>query len=210
MSGGTDFALTITGTGFVSGSVLSFGGVQLVTAVDSATQLHATVPAGVLKFAAPLDVLVINPDTVGLADGGASLPALFTILPPPTLTALHLPVGSTAGGETVTLTGTGFVAGATVSFGGLAATNVTVVNGTTLTAITPAHGAGVVDVSVVSSGVTVTLVQAYTYGNIAPQPIRAPAGTPKPGGVSVQPGTKPPGAPLGAGTPAPMLQPLRH
>lgn len=213
-----DFTLTVTGTGFIPtsmpsfGSVLSFGGVQLVTTFVSGTQVSATVPAALLKSAAVLDVVVINPDSQPgtTADGGASLPSLFTVTGPPTLTTLTLPAGSTAGGATVTLTGTNFAAGTTVSFGNVAATNVTVVNGTTLTAITPAHGAGVVDVSVVSSGVTVTLPQAYTYATIAPQPIRAPAGTPKPGGVSVQPGTQPPGAPLGAGTPAPMLQPLRH
>ena len=39
--------------------------------------------------------------------------------------------GSTAGGTAVTITGTNFAAGATVTFGGTAATNVVVVNSTT-------------------------------------------------------------------------------
>src|SRR5262249_16856205 len=46
--------------------------------------------------------------------------------------------GPTAGGTAVTITGTNFVAGATVTFGGTAATNVVVVNSTTITATTPA------------------------------------------------------------------------
>ena len=56
--------------------------------------------------------------------------------------------GSTAGGTAVTITGTNFAAGATVTFGGTAATNVVVVNGTTITATTPAGSAGAVTVTV--------------------------------------------------------------
>ena len=45
--------------------------------------------------------------------------------------------GPPAGGVTVTLTGTHFVAGATVTFGGVPGTNVTVTNETSMTATTP-------------------------------------------------------------------------
>ena len=41
----------------------------------------------------------------------------------------------------VTITGTGFLAGATVKLGGTAATGVSVVNSTSITATTPAHAA---------------------------------------------------------------------
>jgi len=43
-----------------------------------------------------------------------------------------------------------------VTFGGTAATGVTVVNATTITAVTPAHAAGVVDVVVTTPGGTGT------------------------------------------------------
>ena len=56
--------------------------------------------------------------------------------------------GSTAGGTAVTITGTNFAAGATVTFGSTAATNVVVVNSTTITATTPAGSAGAVTVTV--------------------------------------------------------------
>ena len=56
--------------------------------------------------------------------------------------------GTTAGGTGITVTGTGFLAGATVTMGGTAASNVTVVNSTTITATTPAHAAGAVNVVV--------------------------------------------------------------
>lgn len=71
--------------------------------------------------------------------------------------------GSATGGTNVTITGTGFVAGATVSFGSNGATNVKVVNETTLTADTPA-GEGVVAVTVTNAdGQKKTATQAYTY-----------------------------------------------
>ena len=60
-------------------------------------------------------------------------------------------VGDGWGGTAVTVTGTGFLAGATVTFGGTAATNVTVVNSTTITATTPAHTAGAVNVVVTNT-----------------------------------------------------------
>ena len=50
-----------------------------------------------------------------------------------------------AGGTPVTVSGTGFLAGATLSLGGTAASNVVVSNSTTITATTPAHAAGAVN-----------------------------------------------------------------
>jgi hypothetical protein len=93
-TGAAAFTLTATGTGFVNGSVLSYGGVQLATTFISATQVAATVPANLLKYAGALDVAVINPDP----NGGASLPTTFVVgpfvnpLPPPQ------PPGSPAAG----------------------------------------------------------------------------------------------------------------
>jgi hypothetical protein len=63
----------------------------------------------------------------------------------------------------VTITGTGFQSGATVTFGGTAATNVTVVSSTSITATTPAHAAGAVNVVVSDSGGSGTLTNGFTY-----------------------------------------------
>ena len=106
----------------------------------------------------------------------------------PTVTALN-PTGqpTTAAGTLVTITGTGFVTGATVAFGGIAATSVNVVNSTTITCYSPAHAVGVVDVTVTTpAGTSLTAGTAndYTYGlptvtalNPTGQPTAA-AGTP--------------------------------
>lgn len=73
--------------------------------------------------------------------------------------------GSTAGGTSVTITGTGFESNATVSIGGNAATGVTVASETSLTATTPAGTAGAKNVVVTNpdSGFSGTQTNGFTY-----------------------------------------------
>ena len=64
----------------------------------------------------------------------------------------------------MTISGTNFASGATVTFGGTSATSVVVVSSTTITATTPAHAAGVVNVVVTNNnGQSGTLTNGYTY-----------------------------------------------
>jgi hypothetical protein len=65
----------------------------------------------------------------------------------------------------VTITGTNFATGATVTFGGTAATNVVVVSSTSITATTPAHAAGAVAVAVTVNGQTGSLANGFTYNS---------------------------------------------
>jgi hypothetical protein len=73
--------------------------------------------------------------------------------------------GTIAGGVPVTIEGEGFEAGATVKFGGAAATAVVVVSPTEITCTTPAHAAGAVDVAVTVNGTTATLVAGFMYAD---------------------------------------------
>jgi hypothetical protein len=77
-------------------------------------------------------------------DGGNSCSSA----PAPVVTGAPPSSGPTSGGTLLTITGSNFQAGATVSVGGAAATGVTVVNSTTITATTGAHAAGTVNVAV--------------------------------------------------------------
>jgi hypothetical protein len=86
------------------------------------------------------------------------------VLPVVTVTSVQPNFGTVTGGTSVTINGTNFAAGATVTFGGTAATNVVVVSGIKITAKTPAHAAGAVNVTVTNTDTsTGTLTNGYTY-----------------------------------------------
>ena len=157
-AGGT--TITLTGTNFVSGATVRVGGASATNvAFVSASQLTARTPAGT---AGARDVQVTNPNGQSATRSGA-----FTYTAPaqsPTLTAVSPTSGPTAGGTTITLTGTNFVSGATVRVGGAAATNVAFVSATQLTARTPAGTAGARDVQVINpAGQSATRGGAFTY-----------------------------------------------
>lgn len=84
----------------------------------------------------------------------------------PTVINVQPPQGPIAGNTAVTITGTGFLANASVKFGNNAATNVSVINSTTITCKTPASttGAAAVTVTVTNTdSQSGSLVNAYTY-----------------------------------------------
>lgn len=97
-----------------------------------------------------------------------SFPAAVT----PTPTGISPDNGDIAGGTSVTITGTEFEDGATVKIGGVAATNVVVVDSTEITCDTPAGSAGAADVAVFSPGLVTsgTDAGAFTYTGTPPTP----------------------------------------
>ena len=111
----------------------------------------------------------------GLTISGSSVYASgkFTTLTPsstyytaPTVTAVtgSADYGNTAGGKAVTITGTNFISGAlSVIIGGTAATNVTYVSSTSLTATTPVGVAGTASVLVTTAGGTNADNTLFTY-----------------------------------------------
>jgi hypothetical protein len=92
-----------------------------------------------------------------------------TGMPPPALTAIDPNTGTRSGGTYVTITGTNFVPGMTVTIGGSAATNVVVVNATTITARTPPYPPGSAAVIATNPlGQSTTLPNAFLYTSSAP------------------------------------------
>jgi hypothetical protein len=82
----------------------------------------------------------------------------------PWISGLAPSSGRTNGGTVVTLTGSNFLGGASVQFGGNSATAVSVDSPTQITASTPAHDPGPVHVVVVNTnGGAVTNLNAFTY-----------------------------------------------
>jgi hypothetical protein len=78
-AGGAAFTLTVTGTHFVSGSVVQWNGSGLNTSYASATKLSAQVPATDIAAGGTARITVANPATAG----GTSAPVGFMIAAAP-------------------------------------------------------------------------------------------------------------------------------
>ncbi|MDA0365850.1 MAG: IPT/TIG domain-containing protein [Chloroflexi bacterium] len=168
-SGGT--TVTITGSGFSSPATVTFRGVAATNVtVVSASQITATTPAGALG---PAAVLV---STAGGQVGG--LTAGFTYAETkPVVNAVTPWTGASTGGTAISIAGTGFAAGATVTIGGAAASSVVVVSASQITAITPPGVVGAATVLVTGSGGAISgLASAFTYTSGSSTPTSPPIG----------------------------------
>lgn len=86
------------------------------------------------------------------------------IPPGPVITTVEPAIGPPAGGMTVTIDGGRFSPNAALTFGGVPATDVTVLYGTRITATLPAHVPGIIDVVVTNSDAqATTLVRGFEY-----------------------------------------------
>jgi hypothetical protein len=130
MIGGTE--ITITGTGFFGNEMVLIGGTLVASTVVNDTGITATTPPS--EQPGPIDVHVFNENGFDRATGG------FTYNEPPTVTGIAPDGGSGFGGDTVTVTGVGFMsfdAGAnTVAIGGADCADVVVVSDTEITCTT--------------------------------------------------------------------------
>jgi hypothetical protein len=136
---GPPFTLTVTGTGFLSSSYVSFGSYVLTTTYVDASTLQAQVPTYALYYAGAVPVTVSNAPP----GGGTSAPATFTIdpqppNPAPTLTSIS-PTSVDAGSASFTLTATGtdFVPSSYVVWNGYFSLSTAFVDATTLHATVP-------------------------------------------------------------------------
>jgi hypothetical protein len=144
--------VTLTGTAFSGVSQVRFGTTAAPFTVVSSTQLTTTAPAGA---AGTTTITVVTP-------GGTSNGMAYAYVPAPTLAAASPDQGPLAGGNTVTLTGTGLDRTTQVRFGTTAAA-FTMVTATQLTATVPAAAAGEVPVTVGTPGGTTPGDVYYHY-----------------------------------------------
>jgi len=178
--GGT--RVTITGSGFLTGATVEIGGEASSVEVLSETELTAVTPA----HAAGSEEVVVK-DADGVSAGGPDYTYLEGKPPPapaPTVASIKPESGSSEGGTRVTITGSGFLTGATVEIGG-EASSVEVLSETELTAVTPAHAAGSEEVVVDDADGISTGGPDYTYEEPTITPLTAvSSGTPSGGGNS--------------------------
>jgi hypothetical protein len=164
VAGGTN--ITIVGTGFQTGASIFVGPAQAssVTFVDSATLTATTAPWS----AGTYDVRVVNPD-----GQFAEFPAAFEYAENPTIATITPNIGATAGGYSVTLTGTFLTTTAGCSSLRIGSVNVPSGNITSCAAdsisfIMPSSAAGtaIVDVRVQNTyGQAVTRTNFFSYSD---------------------------------------------
>jgi hypothetical protein len=160
-TGGT--SVTLTGTNLGGASSVHFGSTPAASfTVVSGTSITAVAPAGT----GGVDVTVTTPNSTS-----ATSPSdVYNFLTSPVVTGIRTfaspPGGPTGGGTQVTVDGTSFTSGATVSFGGTPASNVLVNSLGSITAIAPA-GTGTVHVTVTTGLGTSTATSAdvFTYNS---------------------------------------------
>lgn len=129
-SGGTK--VTISGMGLNSASRVTFDAVPAASMiVDSDTSVTAVAPA---HSPGPVDIGVANS-----AGQESCLAKAFTYVDL-AVNSITPSQGPQAGGTLITIQGNGFESGATVTIGGTLATSVSVVNATSITAVTPPAG----------------------------------------------------------------------
>src|SRR3954452_18420151 len=167
---------------FGIGSATTYGRLAFASAAGlsgalTAAPVNSFVPQGGQQFqiiSFPSSSATFAPKTLtygsspvrSFTDSYSATAVTLTASGPAVSGALSPNQGPGSGGTAVTITGTGFVSGGSlaVTFGGIAATVVTVVNANTITCTTPAHASGVVDVVITNGdGQPTTATNGFTY-----------------------------------------------
>ncbi len=173
--GGTDF--TITGAGFLPSPSVTFSSsgelnppkVSFVTASADGTTITGKAPP---HAAGLVDITVTN-----IGGGSATKTGAYTFnaAPAPTISPLSVTSGPSLGRTNLTVNGTNFANGTTVTFDTVQASSAAVLNSTTITLSTPAHVPGasslivrLPDGQTVSTPFTFNASPAPTVGAISP------------------------------------------
>lgn len=118
-----------------------------------------------------IDAALLIFDRTGIPEVVSPPSTTDVTTPRPEIVSLSPRLGATAGGTMVTIRGTSFTPGTTVSFGMNAATSVTVVDARTITCVAPAGMPGFVDVTLTDTQArTSTLTGAFEYRLTDPVP----------------------------------------
>src|SRR5439155_6735758 len=183
VAGGAAFTLALTGTNFITSSIVQWNGSQRATTFGSSTQLQAQITAADIATAGTASVTVFT----SAPGGGTSSPQTFTITAPnpsPTLTSLS-PSTAVAGGAafTLTVTGSNFIGSSVVRWNGadrtttfgsatqlqaaISASDIATQGTASITVFTPAPGGGTSNSGAFTiSGAPIAGAVTYTYDRL--------------------------------------------
>ena len=195
--------VTITGTGLAGATVVRFGGVAGTIITDSGTQITVTSPprTGTVDIIMTTAAITADSGTQLTATGTGAGTVNITVTTPlgtskitptddytytaprPAVAGVSPAGGSTAGGTTVTITGTGLGGATGVRFGHIAGT-ITADSGTQITVTSP-PGKGTVTITVTTPAGTspITAAGHYAY-TTRPKPTRSISFTAPASGVA--------------------------
>ncbi len=180
-SGGT--VLNLTGSGFLPGATVTIGGaVCKPLTYNSSTSLTCTSSAS--SFGAKA-VVVTNPDNLLF-----SIAAGFTYLNgnSPNISLISPNSGPITGGTSISISGSGFQAGAIVSLSGLLCQNISVSSNSLITCQTPSSSFGAKTITVVNPDAQSTSLAAsfsYNFGAAPTVSSISPSNGPATGGTSL-------------------------
>jgi hypothetical protein len=138
LSGGT--IVNIEGANLVSATAVDFGTNPASFVPRSKHLIQAIAPAGT----GTVDVRV----TTNTGTSAITPRDQFTYVTTPVIQSIRPKIGSTAGGNQVTISGSGFSGVSSVDFGSTPATQFIVDSPNAITAVSPPHAAGTVDLTV--------------------------------------------------------------
>jgi alpha-tubulin suppressor-like RCC1 family protein len=140
-AGGT--VVTITGTGLQSATAVNFGSTAVTGFERSATAIVVSAPPGIAGTT--VDVTVTSPSGTSVASSKYHFK-----YEGPTITSVSPASGSTAGGQTVTISGSGFASGdgtTVFKFGKALGSSASCSSSTICTVVSPPGKAGAIDVT---------------------------------------------------------------
>jgi hypothetical protein len=147
---------TINGVTSVTGTLMSYCHLSGLTGCTTKTVFHPRSIALLTGYITQATNVCLFPSA---APPPPAAPAIASVSPNS---------GGTAGNTTVTIAGSNFQSGATVTIGGVAATSVVVVSATKITAHTPAHATGTAAVVVKNPDAqSATLANGFFYAPAA-------------------------------------------
>ncbi|MGB3814418.1 MAG: IPT/TIG domain-containing protein, partial [Shinella sp.] len=153
-AGGTQ--VTITGTDFSRVKWVFFGTTSAAFTLRSPTSISAVAPDG---DEGTVNVRLETPDQTSDTPAAAQ----FTYVAAPTVSSVFPSAGPTAGGTSVTITGTRFTGATSVTVDGTPVNAFTLNDAGSITFAMPAHVSGAVAIGVTTDGGTGTLTNAYTF-----------------------------------------------
>lgn len=160
-------ASNVTSCYFEYGTSLGYGSTASCASLPGSGETGVDVSALVsgLSNSTTYHFRIVTTNALGTSFGADR--TFKTLVPglEPRVTARSPKLGTTEGGTSVTITGANFEGTTQVTFGGVEATSVVVHSSTQITAVSPAHAAGLVDIRVTTPNGTsaITTKDHYKY-----------------------------------------------